>query len=157
MDKLLKDHIMLMFGVKKRTLQDWLRAGLIPNTTRTKGGHYRIRAPKGMTADIYSRAVEIFTNDPSKGEQDGVKRLGQQGRTTNAWHMVKAAKDAGVPESWWDWQLRIAKNVKHYNAFMRPLRRHCRGKVSLPFYRLDDFKNVSLIRERERRAWSKRA
>jgi len=157
MDRLLQKHVMTMFGVKKRTLQVWLRAGLIPNTTRTKGGHYRIRAPKGMTADIYSRAVKIFTSDLNGSEDEAIRRLGQEGIGYRTPHLVKRSADSGVPQSWWEWQTRIAKNVRSYNALMKPIRRYCRPWGGAPFYRLDDLKNEQLIREREKRAWSKRA
>jgi hypothetical protein len=157
MDRLLQKHVMTMFGVKKRTLQGWLRAGLIPNTIRTKGGHYRIRSPKGMTAAIYSRAVKIFTSDFKGSENEAIRRLGQEGIGYKTPHLVKRSEDSGVPQSWWEWQARIAENVRSYNALMRPIRRHCRPWGGAPFYRLDDLKKEPRMREREKRAWSKRA
>ncbi len=109
---------MLWFGVGQRTLQTWLRAGLIPNTTRTKkgNGHYRIRAPKGLRPDLYQRALDVFSGggDPAK----------------------KCA-EAGLPVTFWLWQQQVVRNVRQYNIAMRQVRRVCRGQGGVPFFTLD--------------------
>ena len=126
MDKLLKQHLMDWFGVKQRTLQTWLRAGLVPGTTRTKKGcgHYRIRAPKGMKPELYHRALGVFT-----GTGDPLKKCAE----------------AGLPLSFWLWQQRVAYNVGVYQRTMRDVRRACRvhGLGAPPVYTLGGLKAAS--------------
>ena len=121
-DKLLKEHLKAHFGVKQRTLQAWLRAGLIPGTTRTKGGHYRVRAPRGMTADRYHAALASFVGAGGSSSKE----------------LLRRAAAAAVPDSWWDWLAAVTANVKTYNTAMRQVRRVCRGQGGVPFFRLDD-------------------
>jgi len=141
-DRLLKQHLLLWFGVGQRTLQTWLRAGLIPNTTRTKKGkgHYRIRAPKGMTPELYQRALDVFSGggDPAK----------------------KCA-EAGLPVTFWLWQQQVVRNVRQYNIAMRQVRRVCREVQSgVPFFTLNQMVGAvrrSRLQERKRKATSSSA
>lgn len=119
MDRLLKEHLMLWFGVGQRTLQTWLRAGLVPNTTRTKKGkgHYRIRAPKGMTPELYHRALAAFSGGGNP---------------------AKKCAEAGLPVAFVLWQQQVSRNVRQYNAAMRQVRRVCRNMQSgIPFFTMD--------------------
>jgi hypothetical protein len=114
----LKEHLMLWFGVGQRTLQTWLRAGLIPNTTRTKRGkgHYRIRAPKGVKPEHYQRALEVFS-----GGGDPLEKCAA----------------AGLPITFRIWQQQVTRNVTQYTAAMRQVRRVCRNtQAGVPFFTL---------------------
>ncbi len=113
MDKLLKDYLMTAYGVKKRTLQTWLKAGLIPGTIRTKGGrgHYRIRAPRGVTPELYLQALVEF------GGASGLTRE----------QRLQQAGKSSLPQAWWDWSCAVMVNVRDYNSVMRNVRRVFRG------------------------------
>jgi hypothetical protein len=122
-DRLLKEHLMLWFGVKQRTLQSWLRAGLVPGTIRTRGGHYRIRAPHGMTAEIYNHALSVFSGGGA---------------------LLHKTSQAKFPPSWWSWQETVSQNVRIYNTAMRQVRRVCRGqgRGGIPFFSLEQLRPV---------------
>jgi predicted site-specific integrase-resolvase len=103
--------------VKKRTLQAWLKAGIIPGTIRTKGGrgHYRIRAPKGVTADLLRRAVVGFGGVAGLDRQSGLSE----------------ASASALPPSWWRWRATVKANVTDYNLVMRNVRRSFHGGYML--------------------------
>ena len=133
---------MLTYGVGQRALQEWLRAGVVPGVIRTKKGkgHYRIRAPKGMTPDHYYHALTHF----------GLGGL-SAGTTSQR---VRQAFSSGLPETWWNWQVTLAQNVTDYRGAMRQVRRVCRGKTAVPFFTLSQMKAHDRAFNRRRRTTS---
>jgi len=137
-DKQLKQYVMRTFAVKQRTLQRWLKAGVVPGLYRTKGGHYRIRTPKGMTPDKLPtfEAVRAATETP------------RDSFPVYAYFMV--AKMQGIPESFVHWFCRLWLNVRDYQHLMRPIWQHERNTgAKVPFHTLEDLK--ALAKEGARR------
>jgi hypothetical protein len=124
-DKVLKNHIRVTHGVSQRTLQDWLRAGVVPGVRRTKKGrgHYRVPSPPGMTLELYGNAVRLFGESARVTGAAAVRRFGLEGAHYNTPHLVAAS---GLPEAWWNWQKAVAKNAAKYRLARRQLRRWLR-------------------------------
>ncbi len=139
MNGVLKNHIRVTHGVAQRTLQDWLRAGVVPSVRRTKGGrgHYRIPAPPGMTVELYENAVRLFGQSARVGGAAAVRRLGLEGTQYNTPHLVAAS---GLPDTWWNWQKTVAKNAARYRLAARQLRRQFRGGTGgVPMFTLRQY------------------
>lgn len=133
-DRELKNYITKKFGVKKRTLQRWMKASVVPGVYRTKGGHYRIRKPKGMTPDklntfVASRIILNQNFDVGEMEWLGVAALADN---------VKAGPEFVT------WVLKLERNVRDYALLMRPIWQHERnGGTKVPFYTLDELKKLA--------------
>jgi hypothetical protein len=148
MDGSLQDHnaqlqryIMRTFGVKQRTLQKWMKAGVVPNVYRTKGGrgHYRIRMPKGMTADLLPtwELARLAAEMTTKGEFP-------------AFFYFTVGAHSGVPASFVQWYCQLQMNVRNYQQLMRPIWRHERSTgTKVQFYTLKQLK--ALAKEGARR------
>lgn len=139
MDKVLKNHIRVTHGVGQRTLQEWLRAGVVPGVRRTKRGrgHYRIPAPPGMAVELYENAVRLSGESARVTGDAAIRRLGAEGVTVNTPRLVAAS---GLPDSWWRWQRTVADNVKKYRHAVRQLQRVFRGgPVRLPHFTLRQY------------------
>lgn len=142
MGDLLQDHneqlqkyIMRTFAVKQRTLQRWFKAGVVPNVYRTKGGrgHYRVRMPKGMKADmIPSWELARSASEMTSKEDFPVS------------HYFAVGSASGVPETFVHWFCQLRRNVEDYTRFMRPIWRHERNTgAKVRFYTLDEFKKLA--------------
>ncbi len=142
MDGLLQDNngqlqkfIMRDFGVKQRTLQRWMKAGVVPNVYRTKGGrgHYRIRMPKGMKVDLLPNwelvrsAAELTTKDEFP-----------------AVSYFAVGAQFGVPESFVHWYCQLRVNVRNYQQLMRPIWQHERTTgAKVAFYTLNELRALA--------------
>jgi len=142
MDGLLQDHneqlqkfIMRSFGVKQRTLQRWMKAGVVPNVYRTKGGrgHYRIRMPKGMRVDLLPNwelvrsAAELTTKDEFP-----------------AFSYFAVGAQVGVPDSFVRWYCQLRVNIKNYTSLMRPIWHHERTTgAKVAFYTLNEMRALA--------------
>jgi hypothetical protein len=142
MGDLLQDHneqlqkyIMRTFAVKQRTLQRWFKAGVVPNVYRTKGGrgHYRVRMPKGMKADmIHGWELARSAAEMTSKEDFPV------------FEYFIIARTSGVPESFVHWFCQLRRNVEDYAHLMRPIWQHERnGGTKVPFYTLDELKKLA--------------
>jgi hypothetical protein len=142
MGDLLQDHneqlqkyIMRTFAVKQRTLQRWFKAGVVPNVYRTKGGrgHYRVRMPKGMKADmIPSWELARSASEMTSKEDFPV------------FHYFAVGSASGVPETFVHWFCQLRRNVEDFTLLMRPIWQHERnGGTKAPFYTLDELKKLA--------------
>lgn len=133
-DRELKKYITNKFGVKKRTLQRWMKAGVVPGVYRTKGGHYRIRKPKGMTPDKLNKFVAsriILNQNFDVGEME---LLG----------VISIADSVKTGPEFVTWVLTLERNVRDYTFLMRPIWQHERnGGTKVPFYTLDELKKAA--------------
>jgi hypothetical protein len=133
-DRELKDYIKNTFRVKTRTLQRWLKAGVVPGVYRTKGGHYRIRSPKGMTPEKltnFSTSRLLMKQRFDVGELDwlGVAMLGER---------------FGAGPEFVTWALTLERNVRDYTFLMRPIWQHERNtRTKIPFYTLNELKKLA--------------
>lgn len=147
----MKNHIRVTYDVGQRTLQDWLRAGVVPGVRRTNGGrgHYRIPAPPGMSVELYENAVRLFGESARVTGDAAIRRLGEPVER-NTPQLLAAS---GLPDTWWQWQRTVSANVKEYRHAVRQLQRVFRGKpVRLPFSALRQY--VVAARQRRRRTTS---
>ncbi len=133
-DRELKDYIKKTFRVKTRTLQRWMKAGVIPSVYRTKGGHYRIRSPKGMTPEKlmnFSASRMLMKQRFDVGDLDwlGVAMMAEQ---------------VGAGPEFVTWVLTLERNVRDYTFLMRPIWQHERnGGPKVPFCTLDELKKLA--------------
>jgi len=131
----LQRYIMRTFAVKQRTLQRWFKAGVVPNVYRTKGGrgHYRVRMPKGMKADmIPSWELARSASEMTSKEDFPV------------FHYFAVGSASGVPETFVHWFCQLRRNVEDYTLLMRPIWQHERnGGTKVPFYTLDELKKLA--------------
>lgn len=152
MDKVLKNHIRVTHGVGQRTLQEWLRAGVVPGVRRTRQGrgHYRVPAPPGMTVELYESGVRLFGESARVTGDAAIRRLGWERVWGNTPHLVAAS---GLPDTWWQWQRTVADNVKKYRHAVRQLQRVFRGgPVRLPHFTLRQYEVA--VRQRRGRTTS---
>lgn len=111
MDRALKRYVTQTYRIGQRTLQRWMKAGVVPGVYRTKGGHYRIRKPKGLTEEQLLRSAAtraaIIASVP-----DPKVRLYTLAQATN--HDV-------IARAFLDWAASVEKNVRDYRFLMKPL------------------------------------
>jgi hypothetical protein len=134
MDRELKDYIKNTFRVKTRTLQRWMKACVVPGVYRTKGGHYRVRTPKGLTPEKlmnFSASRMLMKQRFDVGELDwlGVAVLGEQ---------------LGARPEFVTWVLTLERNVRDYTFLMRPIWQHERTTgAKVAFYTLNELRALA--------------
>jgi hypothetical protein len=131
----LQNYIMRTFGVKQRTLQRWFKAGVVPNVYRTRGGrgHYRVRMPKGMKANMIP-GWELARSAAEMTSKEDFP----------AFQYFIIARTSGVPESFVHWFCQLRRNVEDYARFMRPIWQHERNTgAKVRFYTLDEFRKLA--------------
>lgn len=102
MDALLKHFLMSAFRRGPKTLQRWFKAGLIPNTYRTKGGakrggQYRIKTPAGTQRQHVERWMQ----------------LARSYRTGHGGWFVFRPHEQRLPPAFVAWALKAGTNIEN--------------------------------------------
>jgi hypothetical protein len=141
-DRELKDYIKNTFRVKTRTLQRWMKAGVVPGVYRTKGGHYRIRSPKGMTPEKLTNFSTSRLLMKQRFDVGGMDWLG----------VAMLSERFGAGPEFVTWVLTLERNVRDYTFLMRPIWQHERNTgAKVAFYTLNELralaKGSAILRE----------
>jgi hypothetical protein len=131
-DKQLKHYVMRTFAVKQRVLQRWLKAGVVPGAYRTKGRHYRVRAPKGMTADKLPTFEAVRVATETQKNDFPVRAY------------FAASQLNGIPSSFVHWFCQLRLNVRDYRHFLRQISQlERKDGIKVPFYTLAELRTAA--------------